>query len=535
MREKSKAGGRPFVVLARKYRPQRFEELVGQEAIASALKQAVASGQTGQAYLFCGPRGVGKTSTARILAKCLNCLKGQMADPCGSCEPCRLVAEGADLDVVEIDGASNNRVEEIRELRENAVFSPARCRYRIYLIDEVHMLSLAAFNALLKILEEPPGHVKFIFATTQPQKVLPTVRSRCQRFDFRRIPPEAIRRRLEEVCAAEGIRAAPEGLDQIARRAEGGMRDALVLLDQLASFCEGEIGPRQVVELLGIFPPQEILALLEETAAGRLSEVLGRLDRIWEGGQNLTVFAEQLAEELEAVLRARLAGKETALAGRPLEWILRVLDLLSELRRDLTDDVRGRIRLELFLVKVARAEASAGEAREESGARAAQQEIRTDSGRGAGKVEIEKGARSAEVGAQREKKEAGSPGPSSGDPAGKWGELLERVKQKKRSVAAFLCEGKPVEVTSEHLAVAFSPEHSFHFKQMEQVSHRELVEECLREVLGGSLKLRCVLSAAGEREEESAEPQGKGEEGASASVPHLVRRTAEIFEGRVLR
>jgi DNA polymerase-3 subunit gamma/tau len=215
-----------YQVFARKYRPQRFDDLVGQEHVAQTLKNAVAQNRLAHAYLFVGPRGVGKTSTARILAKSLNCIHGPTVTPCGVCDNCREIAGGNSLDVIEIDGASNNSVEDVRELRDNVRYAPAKGRYKIYLIDEVHMLSAAAFNALLKTLEEPPAHVKFIFATTEPQKVLPTILSRCQRFDLHRIPANLIAKHLQFIAAKEKITLEPGAAHAIARGAEGGLRDA---------------------------------------------------------------------------------------------------------------------------------------------------------------------------------------------------------------------------------------------------------------------------------------------------------------------
>ncbi|PYJ19180.1 MAG: DNA polymerase III subunit gamma/tau, partial [Verrucomicrobia bacterium] len=235
-----------YEVFARKYRPQTFDDLVGQAHVSRTLKNAVAQNRLAHAYLFVGPRGVGKTSTARILAKSLNCVKGPTVTPCGVCDNCKEIAAGNSLDVIEIDGASNNSVEDVRQLRENVRYAPAKGRYKIYLIDEVHMLSAAAFNALLKTLEEPPEHVKFIFATTEPhtepQKVLPTILSRCQRFDLHRIPANLIAKHLQFIAGREKITLEPAAAHAIARGAEGGLRDAESMLDQLVAFCGEKIG-----------------------------------------------------------------------------------------------------------------------------------------------------------------------------------------------------------------------------------------------------------------------------------------------------
>ena len=222
-----------YTVVARRYRPQRFEDVVGQDHVVRALRNAIRMNRIAQAYLFCGTRGVGKTSMARIFAKCLNCVKGPTEEPCQTCDICQSIALGQDVDVIEIDGASNNGVEQVRELRQNAGLRPSRARYKIYYIDEVHMLSTGAFNALLKTLEEPPPHVKFFFATTEANKIPITVLSRCQRYDFAGITPEVIATTLGEICRQEHVEAEPEALQIVARRASGSLRDAQSLLDRL--------------------------------------------------------------------------------------------------------------------------------------------------------------------------------------------------------------------------------------------------------------------------------------------------------------
>src|SRR3954453_17767247 len=232
-----------YTVLARRYRSGNFDELIGQEHVAQTLKKAIESGRIAHAYLFCGTRGTGKTSTARILAKCLNCENSDAPtpDPCGKCESCKAIARGDDIDVIEIDAASNTGVDNVRDLIANSQFHPARSRFKVYIIDEVHMLSKAAFNALLKTLEEPPEHVKFILATTEPEKVLATILSRCQRYDFRNIPTREIAQHLKSVCKQEGIAADEDALFLVAKAGAGSMRDSLSLLDRLLSVGEKDL------------------------------------------------------------------------------------------------------------------------------------------------------------------------------------------------------------------------------------------------------------------------------------------------------
>src|SRR5260221_14405706 len=245
-----------YQVIARKYRPQRFSDVVGQEHVTQTLSHAIEQKRIAHAYLFCGPRGTGKTTVARIFAKCLNCTDGPKVDFDDNDSRCREIAEGRSLDVLEIDGASNNGVEQVRELRETCRYTPARSKFKIYIIDEVHMLSTAAFNALLKTLEEPPEHVKFIFATTEPQKVLPTILSRCQRFDLHRIPAKLIAGHLQFISKKEKITLEPAAAHAIARGAEGGLRDAESMLDQLVAFCGDKIAEKDVLSVFGFTSEQ---------------------------------------------------------------------------------------------------------------------------------------------------------------------------------------------------------------------------------------------------------------------------------------
>jgi DNA polymerase-3 subunit gamma/tau len=294
-----------YEVFARKYRPQTFDDLVGQTHVSRTLKNAVAQNRLAHAYLFVGPRGVGKTSTARILAKSLNCINGPTVTPCGVCDNCREIAGGNSLDVIEIDGASNNSVEDVRQLRENVRYAPAKGRYKIYLIDEVHMLSSAAFNALLKTLEEPPEHVKFIFATTEPQKVLATILSRCQRFDLHRIPANLIAQHLQFIATKEKITLQPAAAHAIARGAEGGLRDAESMLDQLVAFCGEKIAESDVLNIFGFTSEQTVSDLTGRILHGETPEAIDLLHEQSEAGKDMM----RLMGDLIAYLRDLLVFK----------------------------------------------------------------------------------------------------------------------------------------------------------------------------------------------------------------------------------
>ena len=305
------AHGGDYRVVARRYRPQAFDELIGQEHIAQALAGAIESNRIGHAYLFTGARGVGKTSAARIFAKALNCQNGPTATPCNACESCQGITAGDDIDVLEIDGASNRGIDEMRELRQNVGIRPSRARFKVYIIDEVHMLTREAFNALLKTLEEPPEHVKFVFCTTEPEKIPITILSRCQRFDFAGVRTQAIAGRLAQIVAAEGVEADTAALDLLATRAAGSMRDSQSLLEQLLSFCGGKITLDDVHRMLGTAAGDRLGDMVDRLLARDAGGALAAVDRAITAG----VDAAQLLEQLLGYYRDLMV----AAAGAPAE------------------------------------------------------------------------------------------------------------------------------------------------------------------------------------------------------------------------
>jgi DNA polymerase-3 subunit gamma/tau len=291
-----------YEVLARKYRPQAFDEVVGQSHITDTLGRAIAQDRVGHAYLFVGPRGTGKTTMARIFAKCLNCQNGPTDQPCNECERCKEITAGNSMDVLEIDGASNNKVEHVREIRENAKFGTNNSTYKIYLIDEVHMLTVGAFNALLKTLEEPPAHVKFLFATTEPQKIPDTILSRCQRFDLRRIRARDIAGRLQIICEAEGVQAEEEALLAIARGSRGGMRDAQSSLDQLIAFRGKELKEDDVLSVFGLVSQKHLENLSRSVLEHDIPGLLAAIADFDETGKDLERVLIDLVTHLRHVL-----------------------------------------------------------------------------------------------------------------------------------------------------------------------------------------------------------------------------------------
>src|SRR5262245_30414365 len=338
------AGGQ-YIVIARRYRPQSFEQLVGQHHVAQGLAAAIAASRVGHAYLFTGARGTGKTSTARILAKALNCERGPTSKPCNECDICRSITAGDDMDVLEIDGASNRGIDEIRQLRQNVNVRPSRSRFKIYVIDEVHMLSKGAFNALLKTLEEPPEHVKFIFCTTEPEKIPITILSRCQRFDFAGVQTRQIVQRLTQIAQSEGVEAEPEALEIIARRAAGSMRDSQSLLEQLLAFGSKRITVADVHSLLGTAGAERIARLVQALIERNPATALTELDRsIVEGvdvgqllDQLLGYFRDMMAAAVGCLADAFLAVSaveepivQKAAGQLSLETILAILQILDQ-------------------------------------------------------------------------------------------------------------------------------------------------------------------------------------------------------------
>jgi len=355
-----------YQVIARKYRPQRFEDVVGQEHVTQTLADAIVQKRIAHAYLFCGPRGTGKTTIARIFAKALNCTGGPKIDFDDNDPRVQEITDGRSLDVMEIDGASNNGVEQVRELRETCKYAPANAQFKIYIIDEVHMLSTAAFNALLKTLEEPPAHVKFMFATTDPEKVLPTILSRCQRYDLRRIPAALITKHLAEIAAKEKVTIDAAALHAIARGADGGMRDAESTLDQLISFCGDKIEEADVLSMFGLAAQGQILKLSGAVLAGEIQTALTQLNDLAQGGKDLGRLLGDLLNHFRNLLihqvsrgdlslievsEAEVAALKEQSSLANTEALTRILESLADAELRLRDAASKKILLEVTLLR----------------------------------------------------------------------------------------------------------------------------------------------------------------------------------------
>jgi len=353
-----------YEVTATRKRPQTFEQLAGQQFVAATLEKSLETGRIAHAYLFSGPRGCGKTSTARILAKALNCEKGPTPEPCGVCDACKSVAAGSSLDVIEIDGASNTSVENVRQIKDEVLFPPNSSRYKIYIIDEVHMLSTSAFNALLKTIEEPPPYVVFMFATTEPHKVPATIKSRCQQFSFRLVPPETLVELLRSAAADIGVKAEPEALLWIARESGGSVRDAYTLFDQIASFSEGNISAALIREKLGLVGQDRMNGLFGRFVAGDGAGALADLEDILSSGVSTEQFVSDSVEFCRALLLLKNGITRESLLGAPLysfdlaigealsgEMIEKLLSMFLAAYRNLKESIDPRYELDLVVAK----------------------------------------------------------------------------------------------------------------------------------------------------------------------------------------
>lgn len=343
------SGSVEYQVIARRFRPRNFDEVVGQEAVADALRQSILQNRLAHAYLFCGPRGVGKTSMARIFAAALQCPHAKEATPCGECETCQRIFRGEDSDVTEMDGASNRGIDDIRGLIEHVQYAPTQGRYRVFILDEVHMLTRDAFNALLKTLEEPPSHVKFVFATTEPERILPTVLSRCQRCDFSSISNSDISRRLEQICQLENAQPGEGLLEEVALLAQGGMRDAQSMLDQILAFAGKEPQLEDLLRVTGRVSTENLLQLISVLESGDLGAAIQELGPLLDSGTEPSVLTDQLT----AVYRDQLhEGVASGWSPEKIESNLLAQEILQETRLKLRQQDRGDLVLELALMRI---------------------------------------------------------------------------------------------------------------------------------------------------------------------------------------
>jgi DNA polymerase III subunit gamma/tau len=522
-----------YQVFARKYRPQVFDDVLGQNHVVQTLKNAIQRKRIAHAYLFVGPRGTGKTSTARILAKALNCIHGPTVNPCGVCDSCREISQGISLDVLEIDGASNNGIEQVRELRDNVRFAPTRGTYKVYIIDEVHMLSPQAFNALLKTLEEPPAHVIFIFATTEPHKVLPTILSRCQRFDLRRIPAQTIAKHLAYIATKEGVNLSQDAAAAIAVAAEGGLRDAESMLDQLVAFCGNTVGEQEVLEVFGLTSEHVIAdltrAIINQTAAvalaivhqqaeaGKdLTKLLGDLLAFF---RNLLIYKidpQSLREEISDQARSSL---EELVAVVDTQRLLRLIDEISEVEATIKWAANKKLHLEIALIRAIHTLSEVSlenvvDALENlRGASDSPAGIVTKSSPAREKTAIKESTKS-QIAPKRMAEETAAARSDAGEtqrpeersvptietltepglPTGSiWERVLQEVRNRRPLIVSWIEPATPLSFENETLKLGFPKNSSLAVESLSRPNNQKLLEDVVGQVLGGSWKLNFEL------------------------------------------
>ena len=579
-----------YTVMARKRRPQAFETVVAQNHVTTTLQNAIRLGRVAQSYLFSGPRGTGKTTTARLLAMALNCEQGPTAKPCGECASCVAIRQGNSMDVLEIDGASNRGIDEIRQLREEVGYAASQGKRRVYIIDEVHMLTTEAFNALLKTLEEPPAHVVFVFATTEAHKVPETILSRCQRYNFRRIPPVAIVEELKMAVDEEGVIAEESALFLIARKADGGMRDALSLLDQVIAFSDAGITEDAVQNLLGLIPRDVYFGLTQAIVERDGARALEIVDELAREGSDLGEFVAGLMAHFRHLLIACAAGDltdenlpeadraqyaegaaqfeeadlvrmfnavgelETQISrvSEPRFWIeLTVMKLvqmtssvdlqvlisrLEQLERGLKSQgkVSGRVPAERPLPPRPKPVSQQKTTSSRSDTRAREDSAKLSPPTTASKTSPpQQQGNGRPVAEQPQEEIPPVPEVSSGDPPdfsvikNKWEQLVQKVKEKKMSLGTFLAEGHPQSMDGRHLVVAFQKHREFHASHVRR--SRALVEEVACNVFEGTVTISCeVIYDDNDNKEQIVEEK-------SAEEDERVQMVMQVFSGEVIR
>jgi DNA polymerase-3 subunit gamma/tau len=516
-----------YLVLARKWRPQQLDEVVAQRHITTTLKNAIQQKRIAHSYLFTGPRGVGKTTTARILAKALNCEQGPTPTPCNRCRSCGEITKGSSLDVLEIDGASNRGIDEIRNLRENVKYAPSGGKYKIYIIDEVHMLTAEAFNALLKTLEEPPAQVVFVLATTRPQKVPSTIISRCLRFDFHRIPTREIAKHLSFIATQEGIEVEEEALLTIARKAEGSMRDGQSIFDQIISYQGKKILQEDLKEILGLIDQDVLFGLTQAILQGETSKGLAILEEVETQGYDLLEFAHSLVGHLRNLLLAKLSqpldlspeemkryGGEAQ--GLDEGHLLRLIKIAQDAEREAKRSAQPRLDLDLAVVKMAKLDST---------------------------VHLKEILEKLEMGnpPRKEAKLKGMEGKPSPSPVEErsenrtWEELLARIKAHKISLGTLLAEGKYLGEEGGKVRVAFYNNHNFHRVQVVKPHNHRLIEEEASNLWGKKITLEVEA-----KEEEQLQSKVLEMESPSTRLSRLtdkepiIERVLDIFDGQII-
>lgn len=514
-----------YLVFARKYRPQNFDEIIAQEPVTKGLKNAVASGKIAHAYIFSGPRGVGKTSCARILAKAVNCQNGPTINPCGKCPACVDITEGRSLDVIEIDGASNRGIDDIRNLRENVKFGASSARFKVYIIDEVHQITSDGFNALLKTLEEPPKHAIFIFATTAINKVPPTILSRCQKFEFKPISSIKIIEVLEQLAKRENLKVEKNVLSAIARASEGSLRDAESLLDQLGSFGKGEISLSDASLVLGLVEDDLLVSLAEKIIKNDAEGALGIAGNFINQGKDVLVFIVGLVEHFRNLMVAKVVARaalDKLLNTAPetkeeiirqsgqisLSEILRIIDVLTGAQEMFKKIDSARIALEIIIVNMLGAEKEnitkpqilpAGIKKTEQAPGFAKPVVSDERAEYAPSEAVITLSRVREV----------------------WQVTIDKIAKAKMSLATYLGEASPLKIEKNVLFVAFPKHLKFHKDVLEKRENSDFIAANLSRELGVNIRMNFVLSNESQKEE------------THEIEPHI-KSTIAAFKGKII-
>jgi len=565
-----------YIVFARKWRPQVFEEVIGEEHITTTLKNAISGQRVAHAYMFTGPRGIGKTSVARIFAKALNCEKGPTTTPCNKCTSCNGISSSASMDVIEIDGASNNSVDQIRELRENIKFTPSYGRYKIYIVDEVHMLSISAFNALLKTLEEPPAHAKFIFATTNPEKVPPTILSRCQRFDFVRIPFKLIVEKLKKIISAEKLNVSEEAVFTIARASDGSLRDAESVLDQIASFSSNKISGEDVINLLGMIEEDKLAEIVNKLCQKDTAALLVIIDEMINKGKDISQFIIGLMNYLRNMMVITVSSDLRPLIDFPenyidtladqakrfkIEELLYIFYALSATLNAVKKSEIARFILEAAFIKLSmRSELiSLGDIVDKISALESNSSPSNSlsSNTAADAAPFEREARpplktDKETGSSETKNTTREDIESKGEPLmlekvkKAWPAILQEIKSKKISIASYLLEGDIVEIEGSSIVLGFDKKFNFHKEALEYTNNKKFIEDIISQALGHNIRIKLTTVEQSEALSGEGGPSSQGEAGkgdkeaereakADALDNSLIQSALEMFNGKIIK
>jgi len=549
-----------YQVISRKYRPQRFDEVIGQSHICSTLQNAIKSNRISHAYLFTGSRGIGKTSTARILAKSLNCLNPEGIDPCNKCQNCIEITAGRSMDVLEIDGASNRGIDQIRDLRENVKYPPSNSKNRIFIIDEVHMLTKEAFNALLKTLEEPPSHVIFIFATTEPLKIPATIISRCQRYDFHRIPIREIVRHLSSIAQNENVEVTDDILMLVAKKAEGGMRDAESLLDQLIAFSGQSVSLEEAKKILSLIDYEYYIDISNKVLKNDTGSLLQVAGSVIDDGINLTEFFTGFSEHFRNLLVASATGSVDMLdlpdnmkqryREVAQKWdaadLLRLIKLLTDAQAGLRTSINHRMHIEFTLLRMGAMHKTVTiedilESLKNSEYRPATNMVKETPSLFNTKEPEKKSETSVDritklpekpILTQRSKpKEIENVNNTPADipkttvdiqqVKEKWFAISEKVAETNPSLASFLSMGRPEEINANALTIMFHNGASFHLNNIQ--SKASIVENCIEKIIGKYLKIKCV-------EDKTEDPISHKEN----ALNTMTKKVIDIFGGEII-